>query len=109
MNSTYQSCIEACMHCATVCDHCAASCLREEDVTMMVPCIQLDMECSSMCKTAALMMSVQSNHANAACQLCADVCIACAEECEKHDNEHCRRCAAVCRECAEECMSMTAA
>ncbi len=106
---TYQSCIDACMNCATVCDHCAASCLQEEDVAMMAKCIQLDMECSSVCKTAALMMNLHSDHANAVCQLCADVCIACAEECEKHDNEHCRRCAAICRECAEECMSMTAA
>lgn len=109
MNSTYQSCIEACTRCAAACDHCAASCLNEEDVTMMARCIQLDIECSSICKTAALFMHLQSNHANAICQVCADVCTACAEECEKHDNEHCRKCASVCRECAEECMSMTAA
>ncbi|HRO68820.1 MAG TPA: four-helix bundle copper-binding protein [Chitinophagaceae bacterium] len=54
-------------------------------------------------------MHLQSTHANAACQLCADICIACAEECEKHEHEHCLRCAAICRQCAEVCMSMAAA
>lgn len=109
METTYQSCIEACMKCAEACDHCAASCLREENVEMMSTCIQLDLECSAMCKTAAHLMQLQSTHANAACQLCADICNACAEECEKHDNEHCLHCASVCRQCAEECMSMAAA
>jgi vacuolar-type H+-ATPase catalytic subunit A/Vma1 len=110
MNSLpYQSCIDACIKCASACDHCAASCLLEKDVSMMSRCIQLDMECSSVCKTTVQLMHLQSNHANAVCQLCADICNACAEECEKHDHEHCRSCAAMCRECAEECMSMAAA
>jgi hypothetical protein len=109
MNTTYQSCIDACLRCANACDNCAASCLQEADVTMMAKCIQLDIECSHVCKTAAVLMNLESNHANALCQLCADVCIACAEECEKHDHDHCRLCAAVCRECADKCMSMAAA
>jgi hypothetical protein len=109
MNNAYQSCIDACLRCADACDHCAASCLREADVTMMAKCIQTDIECSHVCKTAVVLMHHESMHANAMCQLCADVCIACAEECEKHDHDHCRRCAAACRECAELCMSMAAA
>lgn len=109
METTYRSCIEACTRCAEACDDCAAACLREENVDMLSHCIQLDLECSSMCRTSAQLMQLQSNHANAACQLCADICNACAEECEKHDHEHCRHCAALCRECAEECMSMAAA
>lgn len=109
MHSVYESCIDACTRCAEACDHCAASCLQEEDVAMMTRCIQLDMECSSICKTSALLMHLQSNHANAVCQLCADICTACAEECEKHEHAHCRECAATCRECAAECVSMAAA
>jgi len=109
MQPAYQSCIETCMQCAAACDHCAASCLKEEDVAMLSMCIQLDIECSTICKAAVQLMQLQSNHANAICQLCADLCTACAEECEKHDHEHCRQCAAMCRECADECMSMAAA
>lgn len=109
MQSAYQTCIDACIRCAAACDHCIASCLHEEDVEMMALCIQLDMECSTVCKTAVQLMHLQSNHANAICQLCADVCHACAEECSKHNNQHCRDCATACYECAAECMSMAAA
>jgi hypothetical protein len=109
MQNPYQSCIDACMLCAEACDHCAASCLRETDITMMVRCVQLDLECSAVCRAASQLMELGSNHANAISQLCADICLACAEECEKHDHDHCRECAIMCRKCAEECMSMAAA
>ncbi|MBN9384391.1 MAG: four-helix bundle copper-binding protein [Chitinophagaceae bacterium] len=45
------------------------------------------------------------------CQLCADICTACAEECERHTQtgmEHYRVCAEACRQCAEECIHMSA-
>src|SRR2546430_13519611 len=57
-------------------------------------------------RTAAQFMSLNSNHANALCQLCADVCNACADECGKHNVDHCRECAKTCRHCAEECASI---
>lgn len=109
MNHTYQSCIDACLECIAACDHCAGSCLKEEHVDHLAKCIQLDIECATMCRTAVQFMSMNSDHANAVCQLCADICNACAEECEKHDMDHCRRCAEVCRHCSEECASMAAA
>lgn len=101
--------IQVINQCADTCDYCASSCLQEKDVTMMANCIRLDMECASICKTTALLLHLESNHVNAACQLCADICSACADECEKHEHEHCKKCAAICRECAEQCMSTTAA
>src|SRR5262245_37275657 len=109
MNSAYQVCIDYCQRCAIVCEQCLSACLREEDTYMMAECIRLDLECMSVCRTSAQLMVLESNHANAMCQVCADVCSACAEECEKHDMDHCRRCAAMCRDCAAECMSMAAA
>jgi hypothetical protein len=56
------------------------------------------------------LMTLGSQHANAICQICADICQACAEECEKHMSmDHCRQCATACHTCAEECLSMVAA
>ena len=109
MNHTYESCIEACLACAAACDYCASACLKEKDVNGMAKCAQLDMECAAICRTASQFMCLESEHANAVCQLCADICIACAEECNKHNTEHCRRCASICRSCAEECAVMAAA
>lgn len=76
---------------------------------MLTRCIALDIECAAICRTSAQFMSLNSDHANALCQLCADVCNECASECEKHDMDHCRECAEMCRRCAEECSSMAAA
>src|SRR5215475_4853681 len=109
MDHTYQTCVDACVKCAIACDYCASACLNEEDVNIIARCIQLDLECATMCRTAVQLMSLRSEHASTVCQLCADVCSACAEECSRHDMEHCRECAEACRVCAEECASMAAA
>jgi len=109
MSQDYQECITACQQCAAACDYCASACLHEEDVNEMSKCIQLDIECAVVCRTAAQLMSLGSEHANAICQLCADICNACADECGKHDMAHCRRCAEACHACAQECASMAAA
>jgi hypothetical protein len=109
MYQAYQTCIDACLACVAACNYCAASCLQEKNIEPLSICIRLNLECASICKSAAELMSLGSNYANAACQVCADICHACAEECEKHDMDHCRQCAEACRSCAEECAGMIAA
>jgi hypothetical protein len=109
MYLAYKTRIEACLECVEACSYCASSCLQEKDVDHMAQCIRLDLECAAICRAAADLMTYGSQHANAVCQVCADICHACAEECEKHNMEHCRQCAIICRNCAEECLSMAAA
>ena len=105
---TYKECIDACLTCAALCNHCASSCTQEEDIKMMARCIQLDMECASICYSASRLMSLGSEHAPAICRLCADICVQCGEECGKHDNEHCRECAQQCMVCSAACNKMAA-
>lgn len=69
-------------------------------------CIQLDVDCAEVCRTAAAFMGRGSEFASAICAACADICDACAEECEQHAMDHCRECAAACRRCADECRRM---
>ena len=109
MEHANDSLVGVCLECVEACSFCAASCLNEENVAELTKCMQLDLECCAICKATAQLLTLQSNHSNAACQLCADICIACAEECEKHHHDHCRRCAAFCRECAEKCLERIAA
>lgn len=68
---------------------------------MMTRCVQLDMECASICYAAAQLMSLGSERARDICRIYADVCEACATECSKHNDQHCK-------ECAEECRKMAA-
>jgi len=102
----FQRCIDACLACAAQCKHCASECLKEDEVRMMGPCIQLDMECSLVCISTAQLMMIGGENASLLCSSCAEVCVLCAEECQKHDMDHCQRCAEVCRKCAEECRNM---
>jgi len=83
--------------------------MSEPHAEHMIPCIQLDLQCAAVCDAAVQLMIAGSNYANRICELCADICLACAEECDKHDMDHCKECAAACRSCAEQCMSMAAA
>ena len=105
-NTKWQSCIDACMRCAEACEFCATSGLKEQDVKIMTSCAQINRECTEVCWTSAALMSMDSQFAKQFCNLCADICDACAQECERHNVDHCKICAQVCRSCAEECKRM---
>ncbi|HEY5367452.1 MAG TPA: four-helix bundle copper-binding protein [Hanamia sp.] len=102
-NHLYQKCIDACIECAPLCSHCAILCLEEKEVQNLVKCIRLDLECAVICRASAELLTLNSAYLTKICGLCALICDACAEECEKHVTmEHCKDCAASCRACAKE-------
>lgn len=102
----YQLCIDACDACAAACDRCAVSCLEERDVRSMGRCVELDIDCAQICRLAAGYMARGSEFAHTMCQVCADVCEACAQECAQHPMDHCQECAKACRACAQACREM---
>lgn len=102
----YANCIEACDACAAACNHCAASCLKEDNVSDMTKCIELDMDCAELCRLASAFMARNSPFALDLCRLCAQVCDKCAEVCARHDHDHCQDCARACKRCADECRLM---
>lgn len=75
---------------------------------MMAKCVQLDMECATICYAAAQLMSLGSEKAKDICGICAHMCEACAAECSNHNTEHCQECAEQCKLCAEQCRKMAA-
>jgi Domain of Unknown Function (DUF326) len=103
----YTACIEACNGCASACNHCVSACLKENDVKMMAKCIALDMDCATACQFASAPMARGSEHAQAICALCTDICDACGEECGNHEAEHCQVCAKACNACAAACRGMS--
>lgn len=103
-----ESCLQSLNDCADACDRCASACLDEEDVAMMARCVALDMDCATVCRAAAALLARDSAHAGALCELCADVCRDCGNECIRHDAGHCQACAEACRQCAEACAAMAA-
>ena len=103
----FYECSVACYSCFVACERCAAECLKERDVNMLANCIKLDLVCAAICKTTGEALSLGSEFSHKLCQLCADICVACAEECEQHDAmTHCKECAEECRKCSEACLDM---
>ncbi len=106
MNEKYRSYVDACLQCAIVCNRGIQACLNEWDVKLLVKSIKLQRECAAFCVLSAEMTEAESEYTNQLMALCADVCLACAEECEKHaDSEDCIKSARACIECAQYCES----
>ena len=98
--------LDALNNCAAACNTCMGACLKEKDVTMVAPCIKLDMDCAAICTLTASFVARGSVHARHLFKECAEICNACATECEKHAEngmEHCKVCADACRACATAC------
>ena len=102
----HSACIEACHFCALACQHCAAACLQEPDPEPLARCISLSLDCSDLCDLTVRAIARASEHSDAICALCADLCDSCGSECSQHDMEQCCICANACRRCAEECRRM---
>jgi hypothetical protein len=65
---------------------------------------RLMMDCAIVCESAADLMSHKSQFHHQLCGLCAEVCEACAADCEKLDGME--DCVAACRACAASCGAM---
>lgn len=108
-NPKYQECIDSCNNCAEACEACCTACLTDaSNVGIMTRCIMMYRDCADMCRMASCMMARGSEYAKQSCNMCADVCEACAMECDKMAGkmEQCKQCADMCRACAQECRSM---
>ena len=103
-------CIEQCYSCAQCCTSCADACLAEDDVTDLVQCIRLDLDCASICAVtgsmATRMTGTNMQVLHQMISACAEACNICEAECMKHAgmHEHCRICAEACRECEGACL-----
>jgi hypothetical protein len=98
--------LKALNDCALECNYCFAACLVEQNVKMLSKCIKLDVDCASICQLTSSLIARGSEHGIHLLKECAEICDACASECERHDMEHCKACAEECRVCADECRAM---
>jgi hypothetical protein len=78
------------MRCAEACEFCATSDLKEQDFKMMSSCVQMKRQCAAVYWTSAVLMSMDSQFAKRFSSLYAEICDACAKECEHHDVDHCK-------------------
>src|SRR5512144_1288693 len=92
IDPTLVACIEALFDCAQACTTCADACLAEQAVAGLRTCIRLDLDCADLCLTTGMMISRRTGAdaptLKTVLETCAEICRACAEECERHASEH---------------------
>jgi hypothetical protein len=104
--------IDALSDCAQACIADADDNLSEQNLTEMVKCIRLCLNCADVC-TAAVGVASRRTAYDASVtrpllEACAAACKSCGDECERHArmHEHCRICAEACRRCEKACREL---
>jgi hypothetical protein len=103
--------IEALIDCAQACIADVDADLGEQNVTEMVKCVRLCLDCADVCTATVGVTSRQGEYdANVATPLleaCVAICMSCGDECERHAQmQHCRVCAEACRRCEQACRQL---
>jgi len=104
--------IDAISDCVQACIADTDADLSEQDVTEMVRCIRLCLDCADICAATGGVISRTAGYdaqvARPLLLACVAICKSCGDECERHAHmyEHCRVCAEACRRCEQACREL---
>ena len=107
--------IDALSDCTQACHADNAADLSEQNVTEMVRCIRLCLDCVDVCTATVGVLSRQAEYdaglTRPLLEACVAICKSCGDECERHArmHEHCRVCGDACRRCERACRELLAA
>jgi hypothetical protein len=107
--------IDALSDCAQACIADVDADLSEQNLTEMVTCIRLCLDCADVCTATIGVTSRQASYDASVTRPLLDACVAicksCGDECERHAQmyEHCRLCQQACRRCEQACRQLLAA
>jgi len=107
--------IDALDDCARACIADADSDLNEQNLSGLVKCIRLCLDCADIGAATVRVTSRQTEYdatlTKSLLETCTATCKSCGDECERHAqmHEHCRVCAAPCRRCQQACQELLAA
>jgi len=104
-----QPCIDACVKCAQACLESLSLTLEDAYPEGKNKLISILAQCAALCNTSVYLMSMGGRFIKELCQICAQACIACSEECAKHEDDYTQICGDICKRCAEECSKLIAA
>lgn len=107
-NAQMQECLENCKECHAICTETAQHCLHMGGKHAEAAHIRLLLDCADICQTSTDFMLRGSPQHVLTCGACAEVCLACAESCERigQQDSMMKKCADICRRCAESCRQM---
>jgi hypothetical protein len=104
--------IDALSDCAQACTADADDNLSEHNLSEMVKCIRLCLDCADICTATARVASRQTAYDASVTRplllACVAACKSCGDECERHAqmHAHCRVCGEACRRCEQACREL---
>lgn len=105
--SRIEECMRQCQQCHDACVSVLFTyCLEKGGRHMAAEHVRLMMDCIVVCRTVADMLRRGSAFFDMMCQLCAEICVACALSCERFRDYDMQRCADVCRKAAALCRQL---
>ena len=108
MTTDMQDCIENCVVAAEMCERLLQHCLAKGGIHAEQRHVRILQDCAEICAMSARFMIRDSNLHHLTCQLCAEACLTCAQDCDRFsDDEMMRACVEVCRRCADSCEKMS--
>ncbi|MBX2989384.1 MAG: four-helix bundle copper-binding protein [Bdellovibrionaceae bacterium] len=104
-----QECIRNCLACHQICEQLMFHSLEKKGEHADADHIRLLHDCAEICAITANFLMRDSTFHHRACEVCAEICRACAEDCEdfEEEDEALETCAAACRTCAQSCERMS--
>jgi hypothetical protein len=110
ISSEMQQCIDECTRCQHICLATVSHCLELGGKHADPAHIGLLLDCAEICQTSANFMLRGSERHQLTCGICADICRACADDCERRagGDKLMQDCAQQCRRCGESCERMAA-
>jgi hypothetical protein len=111
ISSEMRNCISMCLDCHAVCTETAGYVLHGGTKHSESQHLVTLLDCAQICLAHADLMARRSPHHAELAQVCADLCSACASQCDEHsgDDAKMKHCADVCRKCEESCRRMASA
>jgi len=107
--------IDALNNCAQACTADVDDDLSEQNVTELVKCIRLCLDCADVCTVTVRVISRQTGYdahvTKSLLEACAATCKSCGDECEHHAkmHKHCGICAEACQSCEQACRELVGA
>lgn len=107
MTKEVEQCLTNCTDCHSICVEMLTYCVEKGNKHTDPAHIRLLRDCAEICQTTANFILRGSKLHGLTCRACAEICMRCAEDCEKFtDDDKMKMCAELCRRCAESCKRM---
>lgn len=103
-----QTCIQNCLQCGQACEQLIQHCLGIGGAHSEIRHIRILQDCADICRVSAQFMIRQSDFHHRTCEICSEICLACAQDCESMKGDDMMQlCAEICRTCADSCQKMS--